>query len=330
MSRSTALATVAAVVLVVFALFVGGGAARRQTAARPTASVVPSTAAQPTPTEPPDTGPLVFLQPLSAGCAAGDGVYVVSDGGGIGRFDGDSWQLIDPTLRSLVAAACRGSQLVAVGGAGTVVTIDDEARSIRSDAVQLDDLRAIGLVPDGALAAGHRGSVVRQTAAGWFPHAAGLTEDFEGIAAFGALSAWAVGADGATLRLEETGWRPVASGTTVTLRAVAGARIDDVIAVGDAGTILRFRQGWEARPIRSTAAFRAVLVSGGTSWIVGDGGSVVRLDGDRETVVDLGTTCTLRSVFAQRGMIWIVGSDGTHAAVWRIADGATRQWGACP
>lgn len=330
MSRSTALATVAAAALVVLALIVGGGAARLKTVAPPTASAAPSTAAQPAPTEPPDTGPLVFRQPLSAGCAAGDGVYVVSDGGGIGRFDGDGWQLIDPTLRSLVAAACRGTGLVAVGGAGTVVTIDDTARSIRSDAVQLDDLRAIALLPDGALAAGHRGSVVRQTAAGWFPHAAGLTEDFEGIAAFGALSAWAVGADGAALRLEEAGWRPIASGTTVTLRAVAGAGIDDVIAVGDAGTILRFRQGWEARPIRTTAAFRAVMVSGGTVWIIGDQGSVVRLDGERETVVDLGTTCTLRSVFAQRGMIWIVGSDGTHAAVWRIADGATRQWGACP
>ncbi len=330
MSRATALATVAAVALVVLAILAGNGAARLRPipAASPGAPV--TLGPTPSPTAPLDTGPLVFRQPLSAGCAAGDGVYVVSDGGGIGRFDGDSWQLIDPTLRSLVAAACRGSDLVAVGGAGGVVTIDDLVHSIRTDAVQLDDLRGVSFLPDGVLAAGHRGSVVRQTAAGWFPHAAGLDEDFEAIAAFGPFSAWVVGTGGVTYRLEEAGWRAVPTGTSVTLRAVAGPRVDDVVAVGDDGTILRYRGGWEPLPARAAVALRAAAVIGASTWIVGDRGTVVRLDGEAGTTVDLGTTCTLRSVFAQGGMVWILGSDGTHAAVWRIAAGATRQWGACP
>lgn len=332
MSRATALATAAAVALVVLAILAGGGAARLRPVPTPSPRL-PAAAPAPTPGETLDTGPLVFRQPLSAGCAAGDGVYVVSDGGGIGRFDGDQWALIDPTLRSLVAAACRGNELIAVGGSGGVVTIDDQARSIRTDAVQLDDLRAISLLPEGALAAGRRGSVVLRTAAGWFPHAAGLDDDLEGIAAFGPLSAWVVGANGASYRLEAAGWRSFPSGTAATLRAIAGPAADDVIAVGDDGTVLRFRDGWKPIPpdLRSSGiAFRAAVLLGASIWIVGDHGSVVRLDGDVRTAIDLGTTCTLRSVFAQRGTVWIVGSDGTRAAVWRIADGAVRHWGACP
>lgn len=332
MSRATALATVAAVTLVVLAILAGGGAARLRPP--PTPSPRP-TAAVPTPSpgETLDTGPLVFRQPLSAGCAAGEGVYVVSDGGGIGRFDGEQWQLIDPTLRSLVAAACRDSELIAVGGSGGVVTIDDRARSIRTDAVQLDDLHAISLFREGALASGRRGTVVLRTAAGWFPHAAGLDDDLEAIAAFGPLSAWVVGVNGASYRLEAAGWRAFPSGTTATLRAVAGPEVEDVIAAGDDGTVLRFQNGWKPvtlDPRRPGITFRAAVLIGASTWIVGDRGSVVRLDGELQTAIDLATTCTLRSVFAQRGTVWIVGSDGTHGAVWRITGGAVRQWGACP
>lgn len=331
MSRATALATVAAIALVAVAIVAGTGAARLRTGAVPSPSPAPISAT-PSPTVPPDTGPLVFGQPLTAGCVAGSGVYVVSDGGGIGRFDGDGWQLIDPTLRSLVAAACRGNVLIAIGGAGGVVTIDDAARSIRSDAVQLDDLLAISLLPDGALAAGRRGSVLRQTAAGWFPHARGLAEDLEAIAAFGSASAWVVGAGGVTYRLVEAGWRAEPSATSATLRAIAGTRVDDVVAVGDGGTILRYRNGWEPiAPVVPRVTLRAVTVVGGVTWIAGDRGTLLRLDaGDAIAAFDLGTACTLRAIFAQGETLWVIGSDATRAAVWRIAGGATRQWGSCP
>ncbi|GAC1456448.1 MAG: hypothetical protein NVSMB8_03100 [Candidatus Limnocylindrales bacterium] len=118
------------------------------------------------------------------------------------------------------------------------------------------------------------------------------------------------------------------------MRAVVGLDAAAVMAVGDAGTILRFRDGaWDALvvpPALRDLSFRAAALIGLSSWIVGDRGSVIRLDGEAETAVDLGTTCTLRAVFAQGGTVWIVGSDGTRAAVWRIAGGAVRQWGACP
>ena len=63
---------------------------------RPAPSVEPSATPVPTATPVPDTGPLVFKQPLAAGCASEDAVWVVSDGGGIGRFDRlvQRWELI--------------------------------------------------------------------------------------------------------------------------------------------------------------------------------------------------------------------------------------------
>ena len=157
------------------------------------------------PTEPPDTGPLVFTQPLSAGCAAGDSVYVVSDGGGIGRFAFDRWQLIDPIARSLSAALCRGDQLTAVGGGGRVITIDDLQQTIRSDAVQVEDFLGLSPLADGMLVVGRAGTVERQNAGGWGLYASGIDEDLYAVAAFSPTSAWAVGDGGVTYRLEPAG-----------------------------------------------------------------------------------------------------------------------------
>src|SRR5437867_4199031 len=147
---------------------------------RPAPTVAPESPTPiPTVTPEPDTGPLVFKQPLAAGCATDDAVWVVSDGGGIGRFDRllQHWDLIDSTLRSLVAVACGPDTVVAVGAFGRVVSIDDLAKTINADDIGPFNAYALALVPDGALVVGSEGTVQRQTAAGWDPYAAGITED---------------------------------------------------------------------------------------------------------------------------------------------------------
>src|SRR5439155_1596698 len=118
-------AIIAAAVMLVVP--VGAGAAVG-VIARPTPSPTPPPSLLPTASPEPDTGPLVFQQPLSAGCATDEAVYVVSNGGGIGRFDGQRWQLIDSTLRSLVAAVCASDTVIAVGPAGRILTVDDRAK----------------------------------------------------------------------------------------------------------------------------------------------------------------------------------------------------------
>jgi hypothetical protein len=322
------------VALVGLAVLGGVGMSRLARPSAPSPSPTLTPFVRISPTEPPDTGPLVFTQPLSAGCAAGDGVYVVSDGGGIGRFVFDRWQLIDPTARSLSATVCRGDQLTAVGGGGRVITIDDRLQTIRSDTVQFADFLGLAPLEDGMLVVGRMGTVERQDPNGWGLYAAGIDEDLFAIAAFSPTSAWAVGGAGVTYRLEPAGWRPVATGVTATLRAIAARAVDDAVVVGDDGTVLMWDGAWKSVVPPAHVGFHAALrVSDGT-YLAGDGGTLLRLSGTAASPifsrVDLGTTCTLRALFTRDTELWVVGSDGGRAGVWRISSGgAVFHWGQC-
>lgn len=335
--RSLRYAVVAAIVLVAVATLGGTVAARLARPAPPpppSARPAPAPAPAPSPAEAPDTGPLVFTQPLSAGCAAGGAVYVVSDGGGIGRFADDHWQLIDPIARSLSAATCQGDWLIAVGGGGRVITIDDRERTIRSDAVQFEDLLGVAPLADGVLAVGRTGSAQRLGGGSWGPYAAGIDEDLYAVVAFGPTSAWAAGAGGVTYRLEPAGWRPVPSGTTATLRAIAARAVDDAVVVGDDGTVLLWRAGWTPVPA-PRVTYRAALRVGDSVYVAGDAGTLLRvatggIGRPALVAVPLGTTCTLRTLFARPGEVWVVGSDGGRAAIWRLGPTGTFHWGECP
>jgi len=298
---------------------------------RPT-PVLPSPSATPrrTATPEPDTGPAVFQQPLSSGCATLDDVFVVSNGGGIGRFDGQRWQLVDTTLRSLVYAACTRDTVLAVGGAGRVLIIDAVAKTIRAEDLGIADLNGISLLPDGALVVGQKGTVQRESAAGWDVYAQGITEDLFGVAAFTGTSAWAVGSGGVAYRLEPAGWRQIETGTTATLRTVAGASPTDAIAAGDDGVLLRFDGGWRALESGVKTPLRASVRAAGATYITGDNGVVLKVTGGDVTRVDLETSCTVTGVFSRGVEVWFVGSEGLHAGVWRRSgDRVLDRWGTC-
>jgi hypothetical protein len=332
--QSLLIAIGVSVALVAVAILGGVGISRLARPPAPSPSPTPTPFVRISPTEPPDTGPLVFTQPLSAGCAAGDAVYVVSDGGGIGRFVFDRWQLIDATARSLTAALCQGDRLTAVGGGGRVITIDDRLQTIRSDTIQFADFLGLAPLADGVLVVGRMGTVERQDANGWGLYAGGIDEDLYAIAAFSPTSAWAVGSAGVTYRLESAGWRPVATGATATLRAIAARAVDDAVVAGDDATVLVWDGAWKSVVPPVHVGFHAALRTGDGTYLAGDGGTLLRLTGTAASPVfssvDLGTTCTLRSLFTRGAELWVVGSDGGRAGVWRIsAGGAVFHWGQC-
>jgi hypothetical protein len=299
---------------------------------RPAPSIEPSATPLPTVTPEPDTGPLVFKQPLAAGCATDDAVWVVSDGGGIGRFDRllQRWELIDSTLRSLVAAACGPDMVVAVGAFGRVVSIDDLAKTISADDIGLFNAYALSLLPDGALVVGSEGSVQRQTAAGWNPYAAGIDEDLYGVAAFAGSSAWIVGAGGVTYRLESVGWKQYETGTTASLRTIAAASPTEAIAAGDDGVLLRFDGRWRSLESGVQHELRASARVGPITYVVGDGGTALAVEGNTvRPIANITTTCALRGVFVHGNEVWFVGSEGTLAGVWRQSGDRTDRWGTC-
>lgn len=330
-----------AVLLVVAAIGAGlaiGTVARPSPTPRPTPV---RTVAVPTPTPVPTTDPQVFRQSLTGACATGQGLWVVTNGGGLLRYDGEHWTQIDGTLRTLTAASCDAGTLYAVGPVGAMLIVDDRLRQITSFDVTLADLIGVAAMPEGAMAVGTAGTVMFLSGGSWQEYARGLEEDLYGIVAFGPQSAWVVGSQGATYRLEAAGWRPVPTGVTVVLRAVSGTGPQSAVAAGDGGTLLAFDGTW--KPVESgvTTNLRAIARVGSTWWIVGDDGVVLTVDGlfvsaaipAKPTVVtrvDIGTTCALRSVFVNGSDIWVVGSTGSRGGVWRLRDGRVgEKWGDC-
>lgn len=339
--RSEVGAGLLTLLLVVFAVAIGIAVGTRARPA-PTQRVVPSptTIALPgvgapvrevpaTPVDPAEVQRRAFAQPLSSGCATDTAVWLFADGGSAIRFDGRVWTIPDPTLRSLVAAACRDGIALAVGGGGGLLTADDDRRELRADRTGTEDLHGVALVPDGALAVGTSGTVLRQGALDWTSLGAGIPQDLFGVAAI-PPSVWLVGSGGVSYRLTASGWDPVPTGTTATLRAVTMPSADTAVAAGDRGALLRWT-GTSWSPVRTdvTATLRAAAVVGVATWIVGDGGAVIELLGERVRRIDMGTACTLRAVFPQGPAVWIVGSDGLRGGAWRITPAGTERWGSC-
>jgi hypothetical protein len=283
----------------------------------------------------------VFEQNFSGSCATEQGHWVVTNGGGLLRYNGQDWVLVDSTLRTLVSATCDASTLYAVGPVGAVLIVDDRARSINAWDVSLQDLRGVAAIPQGAMVVGTQGEVLLLSGGTWQPYASGITEDLNAIVAFGLQSAWVVGTQGVSYRLEPAGWRLVKTGVDVTLRAIAAPRVQAAIAVGDGGTILALSGlTWSKIDSGIDTPLAAVAVAGSTAWAVGENGVVLAIDGAlaspatpaAPTVerVDIGTKCALTSVFARGQDIWITGSSGARSGVWRLRDRKVAdRWGAC-
>lgn len=339
--RSEALAAVFALLVVAFAAAMGlsAGVVAR---ARPTPTSTPTAAPTPTPSPTPESPASIerraFAQPLAAGCATDAAVWLFADGGAAIRFDlrDRVWSIPDPSLRSLEAATCRGAVALAVGGGGSILTADDDQHAIRADRKGIEGLHSIALLPDGALAAGESGTVLRQTAYDWTPIGGGIVEDLFGVAASGS-AIWLVGAHGAAYRPVSSGWERVPTGTDATLRAVAIPAQGTAIAAGDGGTLLRWDGGaWSALESGTTSDLRAAAAVGEGVWVVGDRGTLLAVVGTDVRRVDLATSCTLRAVFLQGAgrpptSVWVVGSDGLRGGAWRlpVEGGGMERWGSC-
>ncbi len=332
-----------AAVLVVLAIALGlaAGTIFRPPPPTPRVVVVTPSPAPRTATPSPTTDPNVFRQRLAGGCATDQSIWVVANGGGLVRFDGEHWTVVDSTLRTLVHAACDDALLYAVGPAGAVLSVDDRSRQIRAVDVTIRDLYGIAPLPDGALAVGDAGTVMRLVGGFWQPYARGIEEDLRAVAVFSDGSAWAVGAAGVAYRLEPAGWRPVATRVDATLRSVAGPNVANVVAVGDGGTVIAWTGGrWFTVDSGVEENLRAVARTAAAAWVVGEKGVVLTVEGLTSpgvpakpiavTRLDLRTACDLVSVFVRGDDVWIIGEDGASSGVWRLRGGTIAQhWGAC-
>jgi hypothetical protein len=243
-------------------------------------------------------------------------VWVITNGGGLLRFDGTQWAQVDGTLRSLTRAACSTDTVYAVGLVGAFLVAEEQSRQIRAIDITIDDLFGVSTLPSGALMVGSRGSVHVLDSGTLQPYAQGIPDDLLAVVAFGLQSAWAVGDHGITYRLDQRGWAPIASGQE--LRAIAALTPANAVAVGDAGTVLSYVSGWLPAKSGVDVTLRDVIVSPGL-WIVGDKGTVLtpgRSPSMPLRKVDIGTSCDLVAVFARNNSeVWVVGRGATGGGV---------------
>lgn len=315
-------------------LAIGGGLAIARVTPHPSpppTRVSVTFAPTPTPSPTPIDDATLFKQPVSSGCATPSSVVIVTNGGGLLRYDGAQWSLIDGTLRSLLNVTCSPSAAYAVGRVGSIVIVDEAKKQIISTDFDIDDLYGVSPLGDGALMVGQRGTVHILVGGDIQPFAAGIDEDLHDVVAFGQTSAWAVGQAGITYRLDQRGWNPVGSGQTNTLNAVAATVAANPVAVGDDGTIVRYDGGWQTVKSPVTATLFDVIVAPAL-WIAGAKGTLLTGTFADLHAVDLHTTCDLVSVFPQGADIWVVGSTGlAGGGAWRLrGDGSVAQhWGGC-
>ena len=291
----------------------------------------------PTPSPTPYDEAALFREPISGGCATASAVWLVTNGGGLLRYDGTGWAEVDGTLRSLTRVACSADTAYGVGLVGALLVSQESTHQIRALDIGLDNLWGISPMTSGAYIVGGRGAIFGLSDSGEvfpFPPADG-GEDLFDVVAFSLQSAWAVGDRGVTYRLDSRGWNPVGSGQLNALRSVAATTPANAIAVGDGGTIVTFADGsWAAAKSGVTVALRDVIVQPQV-WIAGDQGTLLTASGVASAPfrkIDLGTSCDLVSLFARGNDVWVVGKGLIGGAVWRVraSDGiVTQHFGGC-
>lgn len=191
-------------------------------------------------------------------------------------------------------------------------------------------LRAIHGAGGRRFAVGEGGAILRSEGAALVPEVSPTGADLYGVWATGADDAFAVGAACTLLRRSRDGWRqlpvpPAIKNGCDTLRAVSGTGSGDVWVSGDGGLLLRAdgeRLLEVARSI-STGSFNGLWgASPQDLWAVGNLGAIARWDGVALRDVGQPAQPWLFGVYAADDVVWAVGQSGT---ILRRANGRWEQ-----
>ncbi len=160
---------------------------------------------------------------------------------------------------------------------------------------------------------GHAGQAARYQADGMFLWETDTTETLHGVAWYGAREAIAVG-NGGTIRVLRLDGEPmtIAAGTEEDLRDVVAVSPTEAWIVGDGGTLLRLNAYEVSRVASGTEAdLLGAFVAGDEVWVVGEEGAMLRIVADEVRAVTSGTDRTLRAIGGcPGGELHAAGEDG--------------------
>ena len=279
----------------------------------------------------------VWSQPYVAGCA-GDGAdaYLVSSGGGIARFDGQAWYLVDDTLRTMRAAICLQGLTIAVGDGSRLVRIDPAAHTLTAEMPLGDeDLYAIDAIDAGSIVVAGSSLVIRVFSGDHWEQIGGGGEDQAWRATLyrSAREMWFAGDDGLLFLFDGKKFvdRSIAKGPRLTALSWLGS---DVLIGADDGTLYTASAAKDPRAVGHVRGAVRSLVSFGTgAYVLADElslfGTTTPSTLAPETLGASGLSCTLTAMFTNaRGELWLVARQGARAGVARY-DGIWTKWGRC-
>ncbi|MEQ1689857.1 MAG: Ig-like domain-containing protein [Gemmatimonas sp.] len=209
-----------------------------------------------------------------------------------------TWTSSTPSVASITQAGL----VSAVSAGSTLITATSQADNSKKDTVTV--------------------SVVPRLAATWTASRLNglLYDDLVSVAAFGAVSAFAVnsingGVSGGDIyRFDGTAWTLSASGSTFGTRflSVHGSASDNAIAVGTNGKIARWNgTTWTALTSGSSVTLRSVFVENATTaTAVGENGTALRWNGTVWTPLTTTSTAQLNGVWSVGSTTIMVGNGG--------------------
>ncbi len=229
---------------------------------------------------------------------------------------GESWQMVSPppTSNSLLAIAWTGSQFVAVGALGTILTSPDAVTWTTQNRVTTSDLAGVAWTGGTLVAVGLVGTIITSPDdVTWTSHNWGVPFDLLDVAWTG-TQVVAVGYGGEILTSPDgTSWTSRASSTSYPLAGVASTGTQ-LVAVGQHGTIVTSADGvtWTPRSSGTATNLSSVAWTGTRLVVVGDNGAVLTsADGITWTSQASGVSSQLAAVVWTGARLVAVGALGT-------------------
>ena len=287
----------------------------------------------------PATGPVDLSNVGFNGVAWTGALFVAVAGGqnGVGLIavsrDGMRWSVRSSGTPSLRGITWTGSQLIAVGTRGTIITSPDGYRWTQQVSNATETLNAVAGSESNAgpviLAVGDGGMLLTSPdGVNWTRKVSKTAENINGIAWTGVKFVF-VGDNGAILTVLPTGVpNTQVSGTVANLAAVAVGAGGRIIVVGANGTILSSTDAvnWNPRVSNTAASLQAVAAAGSAVGniqfiAVGTNGRIVTSNnGNTWSTTQSKTAANLAGVAWSGTLFVAVGSAGTFDT---SPDGAT-------
>ena len=252
-----------------------------------------------------------------AGARDGQGVVAVSP-------DGLAWSVRSSGTPTLRAIAWTGSQLVAVGVGGTIVTSPDGYRWTPQRSNASESFSGVAASDDLVMAVGDSGAVFSSPdGVSWARRSSKTTENLNAIVWIGGKFVF-VGDNGAVGTMPEVGSANIhVSGTAENLAGIAVNAAGKLATIGTNGVILTSPDGitWTPRVSNTGASLLAIVAAGNQFITVGAGGRiVVSSSGNTWNVAQSKTASTLAGITWSGAQFVAVGASG---AVATSTDGVT-------